>query len=158
MAERAHPGGELRLRIGEAAARAGVSERTLRYYEEIGLLSPAGHSVGGCREYGPAELARVTRIRELQELLGLELDEIRGVVAREDRIDTLRDAYRRSEGDEERRAILLEALQTTEALYLRVSARVERIAAFRDELAETISRYRTWLAGEIPQPERPAAV
>ncbi len=158
MAEQLRADGEARLRIGEAAARAGVSERTLRYYEEIGLLSPAGHSVGGCREYGPSELARVARIRELQELLGLELDEIRSVVAREDRIDALKDAYRRSEGDEERHAILVEALETTEALYARVSARVERVAAFRDELAGTISRYRSRLAGEIPQPGQPTAV
>lgn len=134
-----------RLRIGEAAQRSGVSERTLRYYEEIGILAPAGHSAGGCREYGPGELERVQRIRELQELIGLNLEEIRGVVTREDRLGTLRDAYRQSEDPEERRALVLEALEMTEALHDRVARKVVRITAFRDELAGLIERYRTVL-------------
>jgi hypothetical protein len=39
------------LRIGEAAARVGVSSRTLRYYEELGLLTPSGRTPGGARRY-----------------------------------------------------------------------------------------------------------
>ncbi|MHB1973506.1 MAG: MerR family transcriptional regulator [Acidimicrobiales bacterium] len=141
------PAGAL-LRIGEAAQRTGVSERTLRYYEEIGILAPAGHSAGGCREYGPEELGRVQRIRELQELIGLNLEEIRGVVTREDRLGTLRDAYRQSEDPAERRALVLEALEMTEALHERVARKVSRIAEFRDELDERIARYREIL-GEL---------
>lgn len=135
-----------RLRIGEAAQRTGVSERTLRYYEEIGLLVPAGHSSGGCREYGPDELARVQQIRELQELIGLNLEEIRGVVTQQDRIESIRDAYRRSDDPGERRALVLEAIAVTEALHARVAAKVERIATFRDDLGERIGRYRDILA------------
>ncbi|MCU1495382.1 MAG: transcriptional regulator, MerR family [Acidimicrobiaceae bacterium] len=140
------------LRIGEAAQRAGVSERTLRYYEEIGLLVPAGHSTGGCREYGAEELARVQQIRELQELIGLNLEEIRNVVTREDRIGALRDAYRRTESPSERHELLLEALEVTEALHSRVAAKVARIEEFRDDLAERIERYRSLLAEEAAAP------
>ncbi|MDA8291450.1 MAG: MerR family transcriptional regulator [Actinomycetota bacterium] len=143
-----------RVRIGEAAHRAGVSERTLRYYEEIGLLVPSGHSSGGCREYGPDELARVARIRELQELIGLNLEEIRGVVGREDRIGTLRDAFNQTDDPRERGALLLEALEMTEALHERVAAKVERIAGFRDELAERIARYRELLGESVPERAR----
>jgi DNA-binding transcriptional MerR regulator len=85
------------LRIGEAALATGVSERTLRYYEELGLLAPAGHSPGGTRRYGEIQLARVRRIRELQELLGLNLDEIKSILSGEDRFDALRSAWERSE-------------------------------------------------------------
>ncbi|WP_415949321.1 MerR family transcriptional regulator [Streptomyces sp. KLOTTS4A1] len=53
--------------IGEVAHRTGVTERTLRYYEELGLLSPARDS-GGRRVYGPAEIDRLYRIRLLREL------------------------------------------------------------------------------------------
>ncbi|MGH9116231.1 MAG: MerR family transcriptional regulator, partial [Acidimicrobiales bacterium] len=63
------------LSIGRAAARLGVSERTLRYYEEIGLLSPAGHTPGRIRRYSEADMARVERIRELRDLMGFNLDE-----------------------------------------------------------------------------------
>ncbi len=49
------------LRIGEAAERAGVSCRTLRYYEELGLLVPAGHSAGGARRYTGDDVERLRR-------------------------------------------------------------------------------------------------
>ena len=88
------------------------------------------------------------RIRELQELIGLNLEEIRGVVTREDRLGTLRDAYRQSEDPAERRALVLEALEMTEALHERVARKVSRIAEFRDELDERIARYREIL-GEL---------
>ena len=65
---------EARYRIGEIADAAGVSTRTLRYYEELGLVSPSGHSPGGARRYSDADLARVLRIRELQDLVGFNLD------------------------------------------------------------------------------------
>lgn len=144
------------LRIGEAAQRAGVSERTLRYYEEIGILAPAGHSAGGNREYGPEELARVQHIRGLQELIGLNLEEIRQVVTREDRLGALRDAYERSESQTQRHELVLEALEVTEALHARVAAKVERIGEFRDELAERIERYRTLLAEDGATAPEPA--
>ena len=67
------PDGHQLFRIGEAAERAGVSSRTLRWYEEIGLLAPSGHSSGGARRYSEDDLTRIEHIRELQSLLGLDL-------------------------------------------------------------------------------------
>src|SRR5205823_1623096 len=52
-------------RIGELAERCGVSTRTLRYYEQLGLLSPDAHTRGGARRYSVEAEARVERIREL---------------------------------------------------------------------------------------------
>src|SRR5438105_14016767 len=85
---------EARYRIGEIAEAAGVSTRTLRYYEELDLLSPSGHSPGGARRYSDADLARVLRIRELQQLVGFNLDEIRTIVAAEARLEELRTEFR----------------------------------------------------------------
>jgi DNA-binding transcriptional MerR regulator len=62
------------LKIGEMARRAGVSVRTLHYYEEIGLLEP-GRSDSGHRLYGRAAIERLQQIRSLQQL-GLSLSEI----------------------------------------------------------------------------------
>ena len=137
------------VRIGEAASRSGVSERTLRYYEEIGLLAPAEYSAGGVRRYGPPELARVQQIRELQELIGLNLDEIRSVVTLEDRIGAIRVAYHQSDSADERRALLVEAIEVTENLHRRVAAKVERIGAFRDDLGARLARYRALLADDL---------
>jgi DNA-binding transcriptional MerR regulator len=142
------PGPELGalLGIGGAAQRTGVSERTLRYYEEIGILAPAAHGAGGARKYGERELARVCQIRELQELIGLNLEEIRSVVTLEDRIGAIRDAYRRTESPSERRELVLEAIEVTERLHARVAAKVGRIGEFRDELAGRLDRYRALLS------------
>lgn len=63
------------LKIGEFARLAGVSLRTLRYYEELGLIEPSSRTRGGFRYYRRADLERLRLIRDLQEL-GLTLDAI----------------------------------------------------------------------------------
>jgi len=65
-----------RYRIGEVAERAGVTTRTLRYYEECGLLNPSGHSPGGGRRYSEADAARLLRIIELRDVMGFNLEQI----------------------------------------------------------------------------------
>jgi DNA-binding transcriptional MerR regulator len=63
------------LKIGEFAEHAGTNLRTLRYYEELGLLEPALRSDGGFRYYRPTDVHRVRLIHGLQEL-GLQLEQI----------------------------------------------------------------------------------
>ncbi|QDU69101.1 MerR family transcriptional regulator [Engelhardtia mirabilis] len=63
------------LKIGEFARLAGTNLRTLRYYEELGLMHPASRSEGGFRYYRRTDLNRLNMIRNLQEL-GLQLERI----------------------------------------------------------------------------------
>jgi DNA-binding transcriptional MerR regulator len=63
------------LRIGEFATRAEVSPRTVDYYTNLGLLTPAERTAGGYRLYDDADIARVHLIRQL-EAQGLSLEEI----------------------------------------------------------------------------------
>ncbi len=70
--------------IGEVARRSGVSAKTLRYYEDIGVLDPAGRSTSGYRHYDDDVLERLAFIRSSQAL-GLTLGEIRSVVAMRDK-------------------------------------------------------------------------
>jgi len=64
------------LKVGELARRTEVSVRTLHYYDEIGLLSPSDHTLSGHRLYTATDVARLLRIKSLQQL-GFSLDEIR---------------------------------------------------------------------------------
>ena len=77
------------LKIGEFARLAGTNLRTLRYYEELGLLTAAARSKGGFRYYRETDKNRLNLIRDLQEL-GLSLDAIRELLntrgAGEDRV------------------------------------------------------------------------
>lgn len=134
------------LRIGEMAARTGTSERALRYYEEIGLLKPAGHSPGGSRRYGEEEVARVLRIRELQDLMGFNLDEIRAFLVNEDRLDSVRDAYRKDENPARRRRLLQEGMVLVEDLRQRVESKLGRLEALRGELDAKMARYHERLS------------
>jgi DNA-binding transcriptional MerR regulator len=66
------------MRIGELGRRAGVSARTLRHYEELGLL-PARRRANGYRDYDDADLRAVSEIRSLAGL-GFALEETRPFV------------------------------------------------------------------------------
>jgi DNA-binding transcriptional MerR regulator len=68
------------LKIGDFARLADTNLRTLRYYEELGLISPATRSQGGFRYYRRTDINRVRLIHDLQEL-GLHLDRIRDLLA-----------------------------------------------------------------------------
>ncbi len=84
------------LRIGEVAKLTGLTSRTLRYWEELDLLRPSGYRGSGERLYSQTDMARVTRIRDLQELLGFSLAEVRVVLDTEDIdvLDRLRSEFR----------------------------------------------------------------
>ncbi len=135
------------LRIGEAAALAGVSPRTLRYYEELGLLTPPGRTPGGARRYGEADLARLARIRELKDLLGFNLDEVGTVLEAEDRLGSLRAAWFEGTEPARHREILSEALAINTRLQAAVGEKLERIGAFQAELEARAGRYRELLGG-----------
>ena len=64
------------FKIGEIAKQAGVTTRTLRYYEQLGLFVPSNVNTKGYRYYDDDTLVVITRIRDLQRV-GLSLDEIR---------------------------------------------------------------------------------
>ncbi|MGH9076938.1 MAG: MerR family transcriptional regulator [Acidimicrobiales bacterium] len=135
--------------IGEAAARAGVSERALRYYQQIGLLVPSGRTPGGMRRYSVEDVARVVRIRELQGLLGFNLDEVAAVLGNEDRLGELRRAYHAEESDGASRARLVgEGIALHEQLRATIDAKVARLGCFRAEVEGTIQRCRALLAAQ----------
>ena len=143
------PGGERLLSIGAAAAQAGVTERALRYYQEIGLLAPAGLTKGGMRRYSQADLARVARIRELQTLLGLNLDEVATVLRSEDRTAEIRAAYfDAGTPDSERRRLLHESLGLAGDLKATVEAKREALDTFLADLDARIAKIRAALGDE----------
>jgi DNA-binding transcriptional MerR regulator len=139
--------GQLLLSIGAAAAEANVSERALRYYQQLGLLTPAGCTPGGMRRYSPDNLARVARIRQLQTLLGLNLDEIAIVLRNEDRMAEIRQAYHheRTSGAE-RQALAAESLALQLALRATVAAKCAAIEGFLADLDARIARIQDLLA------------
>jgi MerR family transcriptional regulator, repressor of the yfmOP operon len=140
------PGSGAGMRIGEAAARAAVSPRTLRYYEELGLLSPSGRSPGGDRRYSEADVERLLRIRELKDLMGFDLDQIRAVIGAEARLGELRAQYLSGVDAARRRELLLEAIEINDRLRTDVKDKLARTQEFLAGLDAKAARYREVLA------------
>lgn len=144
------------LRIGEAAERVGVSCRTLRYYEELGLLAPAQHSAGGARRYSEEDIARLVRIRELQELLGFDLGEIGEILRGEDQLADIRNHYRQA-SPARRQEMLDDATAINDRLRALVRAKQARLAEMLEYLDAKAARYRE-LRAELADAAEPAGV
>jgi MerR family transcriptional regulator, repressor of the yfmOP operon len=136
-------GRERLLGIGAAAQRAGVSERALRYYQQLGLITPSARTPGGLRRYSPDDLARVARIRQLQTVLGLNLDEIADVLRSEDRLAEIRLAFHGQPlSDAERRELMLESLGLHQGLRATVDAKRTALEGMLADLDEKIDCIR----------------
>src|SRR5918992_2811187 len=90
------------LQIGEVADRTGVTQRTLRFYEERGLLKPPSRMEGGFRLYSEDDVARVEQIKRLQNLLGLTLAEIKEMVEADEALQQIKAEYPRDAGTEQK--------------------------------------------------------
>ena len=132
------------LRIGDVAKLAGTTPRTIRYYEEIGLLPEAPERpAGGHRLYTPAEVERLREVMRLKELLGVTLDELKDLLTAEEARATVRAELQREDVQPERRRELLEeALGHIERQLDLVEHRATELAKLREELCETQARVR----------------
>ena len=79
--------------IEQVAERTGLTKRTLRYYEEVGLLPPTDRTEGNYRRYSEADIQRLERIKRLRDLLGFSLADIRNLLAAEDERGQIKVAY-----------------------------------------------------------------
>jgi len=132
-------------RVGEVAKLTGVTTRTLRYWEELELLQPSSYRTSGERLYSPADVARVNRIKNLQELLGFSLAEVRTVLGTQDVdvLDRVRSELSAGDLDPQRhRELLDEGIVANDQLLARLDDILARIQAFRDERAGTAIRLR----------------
>jgi DNA-binding transcriptional MerR regulator len=141
------------LRIGEVARRVGTTPRTIRYYEEIGLLPAEGaRESGRHRLYGERDVQRLRDALRLKELLGVSLDELKELLEAEEARAALRDVWQHGDpGTARRREMLAESQRLIDRQLELVRRRRDEIAALEDELAEKrrlVMRRRRELGGE----------
>ncbi|HWY91105.1 MAG TPA: MerR family transcriptional regulator [Solirubrobacteraceae bacterium] len=139
------------LRIGDVARLVGTTPRTIRYYEEIGLLpeTPARPS-GQHRTYTDAEVERLREVMRLKSLLGVSLEELKTLLSAEEARAAVRAQLRREDVDSVRRRELLEeALGHIDRQLQLVEYRAAELAKLKEELCETRARVRRKLR-ELP--------
>jgi DNA-binding transcriptional MerR regulator len=132
------------LRIGEVSELTGTTPRTIRYYEEIGLLPVAlGREPGSHRLYDEADVERLRDVLRLKELLGVSLDELRELVAAEVARSSLRREWDRGiEDPVRRREVLEEAMGYVERQLELTRRRRTEIGKLERELASKRRRLR----------------
>jgi len=134
---------ERTLRIGELAEMVGVTPRTIRYYEELGLLGGDDErSKGEHRHYGEADVARLRELIRLRDLLGLSLEELVALAEAEETRAALRDQWHGDPTDEERRVILAHALELAQQQLDLVEARRRTLDELAGELKAKLAQIR----------------
>ena len=118
------------LRIGEVAELTGTTARTIRYYEEIGLLvSAPERTQGKHRVYTQADVDRVREIIRLRDLLGLSLEQLSQLLEAESARAHLRDELAQTQDPAERKRIL-------EELLTHISSQLELVKTRLSELTD----------------------
>lgn len=149
---------EARYRIGEVAEEVGVTPRTIRYYEELGLLGPVGAGEGGDRAKGSHRLfteSDVVRLRELvrlRDLLGLSLEELTELAEAAQVRACLRNKWEASTGDVERAGIVRAAMPHVARQLELVRARQHNLAEFAAELEAKLATMRQLLV-DLGEPD-----
>lgn len=131
------------MRIGEVSERTGLSLRTIRHYEDVGVVAPSGRSMGGFRLYTEAEVRRLALVRRMRPL-GFCLEDIRALL---DVLEQLPDDGRPlPESDEQAHEELVERLRT---YWVKADARCEdlrRQLGQAEDFARSLHGHLTRLA------------
>jgi DNA-binding transcriptional MerR regulator len=135
------------LRIGELAARTGTTPRTIRYYEEVGLLPARSHEAKGThRIYDEGDVETLDSLVRLRELLGLSLDDLRTMVSAESARAGLRKAFFETTARDERERMLYEARGHIETQLALLRVRRDTIAELETCLVERLETVAERLA------------
>ncbi len=133
------------LRIQEVAAEVGLTTRSIRYYEEMGLLEPAARSDGDYRLFDPSDLDRLRFIKRLRDDAGFSLSQIGQLLEDEAARERNRERLRTTTDPDERRAILTDALGRVERQLETLDAKAEALNTMLDDVRARRLRLRSLL-------------
>ena len=134
------------LRIQEAAAEVDLTTRSIRYYEELGLLKPAARSEGAYRLYDADDLDRLRFIKGLRDDAGFSLGEIGRLLEDETARARNRERFRATDDPAERRAILVDAIERVDRQVVTLRSKIERLESMIGEVEERRAHLRQHLA------------
>ena len=134
------------LRIQEVASELGLTPRSIRYYEELGLLSPAARSEGDYRLYDASDVERLRFIKELRVDAGFSLAEIGQLLEDEAARVRSREAFAHTVDLVERRALVADSLERADRQVGILHAKLDRLEAMVGAAEERRTRLRARLA------------
>jgi MerR family transcriptional regulator, repressor of the yfmOP operon len=128
------------IRIGEVAERTGVTPRTIRSYEEIGLLAAPERRKGEHRLYDQTDVERLQELTRLRDLLNLSLEELKQLLEAEEARATIRRRFVATESPSERLRLLDAALPHVDTQLELVRRRKRELERLESELADKRKR------------------
>jgi len=135
------------LRIQEASELVGLTPRSIRYYEEMGLLRPSARSQGDYRLYDASDLERLRFIRGLRDDAGFSLAEIGRLLEDEGERRRAREAFDATDDPGARRAILEARLVRIDGQVATLHSKLGRLQAMIDDAQRRRARLEALLAG-----------
>ena len=152
--------GAIRLRIHEAADLVGLTPRSIRYYEEMGLLRPSARSQGAYRLFDQLDVDRLRFIKGLRDDAGFSIAEVRRLLEDETARRLAREAFDATDDPAERGRILHGRLSSIDEQLARLRGKLARLEAMVGDLEVRRLRVLEHMAepgGATADPDDPAA-
>ncbi|MGR5984453.1 MerR family transcriptional regulator [Bacillus cytotoxicus] len=127
-------------KIDEVTKQVGLTKRTLRYYEEIGLIHPPERSEGNIRLYTDRDIERIKKIVEAKEVLGITLQEMRHFLSLKERMEK-----RRNSDNPLDRAMIQEIKDMLESQVQTLDIKMKQMERVKAELEDSLERARNFL-------------
>ncbi|PEF11390.1 MerR family transcriptional regulator [Bacillus thuringiensis] len=127
-------------KIDEVTKQVGLTKRTLRYYEEIDLIHPPERSEGNIRLYTDEDIARIKRIVEAKEVLGITLQEMQHFLSLKERME-----QRRNSENPRDREVIQEIKDMLEKQVQTLDEKMEQMQRVKAELEDSLHRAVTFL-------------
>ena len=129
-----------RFKIDQVAVQSGLTKRTIRYYEEIGILQPPQRSEGGIRYYTQEHIELLKKIRHAKDALGIPLQELQHFISLSNMIEDQRAGFKRaSERSEQKGKLIVIIAALNEKLNL-IDQRISKIEQVRNDILELKTR------------------
>lgn len=127
--------------IEQVATRTGLTRRTLRYYEEVGLLPPTERTEGNYRQYSEADIRRIEHIKKLRDLLGFSLNDIREMLEADDERGQIKEAYQHATEVEAKLAQLDRSDELTRNQLRLIEQKIKGLEQLRQPMLEKLERH-----------------
>lgn len=134
------------FKIEDVSKECGLTKRTIRYYEEIGLLFPPERSSGGFRLYSDKHIERLNQIKIARDVLGISLQEIQEFVSISEELNDLRQGYRQTGEEEQRRPKLVEIERNIRKQLQMIDHKLEKLTLYRKEIDQLYNRVHEAIA------------
>ncbi|EMA6343327.1 MerR family transcriptional regulator [Bacillus cytotoxicus] len=127
-------------KIDEVTKQVGLTKRTLRYYEEIGLIHPPERSEGNIRLYTERDIERIKKIVEAKEVLGITLQEMQHFLSLKERME-----QRKNSDNPLDRAMIQEIKDMLESQVQILDIKMKQMERVKAELENSLERARNFL-------------